>query len=67
MPEASGPKLDDARDKFIEAARSGVVLNKWGRRYRKTAVKDLESAPRQLPERLARRRLGEVYWLKCKG
>jgi site-specific recombinase XerC len=62
LPASSvaGPRFADVRDKFIEAARSGVALNKWGRRYRRTAVKDLESSLRQVPERLARRRLGDV-------
>jgi integrase len=60
LPEASGPKLADARTKFVAAAREGVALNKWGRRYRRRAVQDLESALRQVPDRLARRRLGDV-------
>jgi integrase len=60
VTEASGPKLDDARTEFVAAAREGVALNKWGRRYRRRAVQDLESALRQVPDRLARRRLGEV-------
>lgn len=59
-PSAHGPRLSDARDKFIEAARSGVALNKWGRRYRRRAVEDLESALRQVPDRLTRRRLNDV-------
>jgi len=60
LPEASGPKLNDARTNFIAAAREGVALNQWGRRYRQRAVQDLESALRQVPERLARRWLGDV-------
>src|SRR4051794_1811463 len=32
--EASGPRLGDARARFVAAAREGVALNKWGRRYR---------------------------------
>jgi hypothetical protein len=55
-----GPQLDDAKEKFIHAGRSGVALNKWGRRYRRTAVDDLESALRHVPEKLGRRRLGDV-------
>jgi integrase len=57
---SSGPKLDDARTRFVTAAREGVALNKWGRRYRRRAVQDLESALRQVPDRLTRRRLGDV-------
>jgi integrase len=61
LPSASrGPQLEDARDKFLEAARSGVALNKWGRRYRRRAVEDLDSALRHVPDRMARRRLGDV-------
>ena len=60
LPEAAGPKLADARTRFVAAAREGVALNKWGRRYRRRAVQDLESALRQVPDRLARRRLGDV-------
>jgi integrase len=56
----AGPRFDEVRDKFIEAARSGVALNKWGRRYRRRAWEDLESALRQVPEPIARRRLGDV-------
>jgi hypothetical protein len=58
--QAAGPKLDDARTRFVAAAREGVALNKWGRRYRRRAVQDLESALRQVPDQLARRRLGDV-------
>ncbi|MCA1678397.1 MAG: tyrosine-type recombinase/integrase [Actinobacteria bacterium] len=56
----AGPQFDEVRDKFIEAARSGVALNKWGRRYRRRAWEDLESALRQVPEPIAKRRLGDV-------
>jgi hypothetical protein len=58
--EASGPKLGDATTRFVAAAKEGVALNKWGRRYRRRAVQDLESALRQVPDKLARRRLGDV-------
>lgn len=58
--DAAGPRLDDARHRFIVAARDGVALNKWGRRYRARAVEDLESSLGRLPGWLARRRLGDV-------
>jgi integrase len=58
--EASGPKLEEATTRFVAAAKEGVALNKWGRRYRRRAVQDLESALRQVPDKLARRRLGDV-------
>jgi integrase len=57
---AAGLRLDDARDQFIAAAREGVALNKWGRRYRRRAVDDLESSLAQLPAWLAPRKLAEV-------
>ena len=62
LPASSvaGPRFDDSRDKFVKAARSGVALDKWGRRYRERVVEDLESALRHVPDRLARRRLGDV-------
>src|SRR5262245_1202910 len=60
QPETTGPRLADARTKFVEAARDGIALNKWGRRYRRRAWKDLESALRQVPDRLASRRLGDI-------
>jgi hypothetical protein len=60
LPSVAGPQLADARDQFIRAAREGVALNKWGRRYRRRAVDDLESALRHVPDRLGRRRLGDV-------
>lgn len=55
-----GPRLDDARASFVEAARTGIALNKWGRRYRKKAVKDLESSLAKVPDKLARRRIGDI-------
>ena len=51
-----GLRLDDARDQFVAAARDGVALNKWGRRYRRRAVDVLESALAQLPAWLAPRK-----------
>ncbi len=56
----SGMRLGEAREKFVKAAREGVALNKWRRRYRKRAVEDLESALTRVPDDLARRRLGDV-------
>jgi integrase len=56
----AGPRLDAARQDFIAAAREGVALNKWGRRYRRRAWEDLESSLRRLPDELARRRLGDI-------
>jgi integrase len=60
LVSVAGPRLTDAREQFIRAAREGVALNKWGRRYRRRAWEDLDSALRHVPDRLARRRLGDV-------
>ena len=60
LVDGAGLRLDDARQRFVEAARDGVALNKWGRRYRRRAVEDLESALRQIPDSLARRKLVDV-------
>ncbi len=60
LAAGSGLHFDDAREKFIAAAREGVALNKWGRRYRRRAVNGLESALQRIPDWLSRRRLGDV-------
>ena len=60
LPAPAAPRLGNAIENFIEAARSGVALNKWGRRYRRNAWEDLESSLRHVPDRLRRRRLGDV-------
>jgi integrase len=56
----AGPRLSAARELFIAASRDGVALNKWGRRYRRRAWQDLDPALRHVPDRLARRRLGDI-------
>jgi integrase len=56
----SGLRFDDAREQFIAAARDGVVLNKWGRRYRRRAVENLESSLYRIPDWLVRRRLHDI-------
>jgi len=56
----SGMTLGEARSKFVQAARDGVVLNKWRRRYRRRAVESLESSLAHVPDHLARKRLGDV-------
>lgn len=59
VPE-SGMRLDEARQRFVHAAREGVALNKRGRRYRSRSVEDIESALAHVPNDLARRRVSEV-------
>jgi integrase len=56
----AGPRLADAREQFVRAASEGVALNKWGRRYRRSAWKDLEGSLNSVPHELARRRLGDI-------
>jgi integrase len=56
----AGERLDDVIEGFVAAARDGVALNKWGRRYRARAVQDLESSLNRLPDSIKRRRLGDI-------
>jgi hypothetical protein len=42
--------LEEVKERFIAAAREGVALNKWRRRYRPRSVEDLESLNRLPPE-----------------
>lgn len=60
LPAVASARTSEAIERFIQAAGEGVVLNKWGRRYRRRAVEDLESALRHVPEAIARRRLDDV-------
>jgi integrase len=60
LPSVAGPRLAEARTQFVRAAREGVALNKWGRRYRRRAWEDLDSALRHVPDALSRRRLGDI-------
>jgi integrase len=59
-PASRSPRVGEAAERFVKACRDGVALNKWGRRYRRRAVGDLDSALRQLPEELRRKRLDDV-------
>ena len=56
----SAMRLDEARKRFVQAAREGVALNKWRRRYRRRSVENLESSLTHLPDELLRRKLGDV-------
>ena len=42
MPATRGLRLSEAREQFIRAAREGRALNKRGRRYKPTAVDNIE-------------------------
>lgn len=52
--------LEDGWDEFIKAVHDGVALNKWRRRYRPRAAKDLESVFAHVPADLRRRRARDV-------
>jgi integrase len=45
-------KLKKLREQFLQGVRDGVVLNKYGRRYRKRAIGNLESSLNHLPQSL---------------
>jgi integrase len=60
LPSVAGPHLAEVREQFIRAAREGVALNKWGRRYRRRSWEDLESSLKRVPDELARRRIGDI-------
>jgi integrase len=49
-----GATLEEIKTRFLQGARNGVVLNKHGRKYRKRAIKELESALKHLPDSLLR-------------
>jgi integrase len=49
-----------ATDEFLADCRSGVALNKQGKRYTKKAITNLESSLRRLPVSLRRKRLDGV-------
>jgi integrase len=59
-PKAKKATLGDLRTELIEGVQSEVILNKWGRPYRKRAAKDLESALKHLPAKLLCKPADEV-------
>jgi integrase len=60
LPDLAVPRPTDAREQFVMAAREGVALNKWGRRYRRRSWEDLDSALRRVPDALGHRRIGDI-------
>lgn len=60
LSQAAGPPLRDAKNKFLTAVDDGVVLNKHGRPYKRKAAKSLRTSLNRVPDRLARRRLGDI-------
>jgi integrase len=59
-PASERITLGKARDRFIQGAKDGVVLNKWRRAYRPRAVQDLEDSLRHIPTGMARRRFDRI-------
>jgi integrase len=60
LSQAAGPRLRDAKTKFLKAVEEGVVLNKHGRPYKPKAAKSLRTSLNRVPNSLARRRLGDI-------
>jgi integrase len=53
--------LADARKRFVKAAREGRALNKWGRRYKPSAIDNIEQSLRvHVEPRLGRRRIRDI-------
>lgn len=57
---SKGTTLEEIKKRFLKGAREGVVLNKHGRKYRKRAIKELESALKHIPDALLRRSADKV-------
>ena len=57
LPKAAKMTLREARERFLKGVKEGVVLNKWGRRYKPRSVQNLESSLNHLPEAMLRRPL----------
>lgn len=67
-PTTKKATLAEVRERFVKGVNEGVVLNKWGRRYRKRAAGDIESSLNHLPKELLRKpadgiRRGEIQAL----
>ncbi len=62
LAQTTSPKLREAHEEFKQAALDGRALNKRGRRYKPSALKDVDECLRKhvLP-RLGPRRLDEIH------
>ena len=63
LPQSQAVRLRDACESFSRAMKEGKALNKWGRRYKPTAIKDIDECLRvHVLEHgaLAKRRIGDV-------
>lgn len=59
-PPSKRLNLRAARQQFLKGVHEGVVLNKWGRRYKPRSFGNLESSLNHLPESMLRRPIEEV-------
>jgi integrase len=60
-PAPRGLRLTDAREQFVKAAREGRALNKRGRRYKPTAVDNIEISLKTHAEpKLGHRRITDI-------
>jgi integrase len=61
LPQAAPTRLREAHGRFVDAAREGRALNKHGRRYKPSAIKDIDECLRvHVIPRLGPRRLTDV-------
>jgi integrase len=61
LPSAAPTRLREAHTRFIDAAKEGRALNKHGRRYKRSAIKDIDECLRvHVITRLGSRRLTDV-------
>jgi integrase len=69
LPQVAPVRFREAHMRFVDAAREGRALNKHGRRYKRSAIKDVDEClrvhvvPRLGPKRLADVRRSDVQRL----
>jgi integrase len=61
LPQTAAVRFREAHTRFIDAAREGRALNKHGRRYKRSAIKDVDECLRvHVVPRLGSKRLTDV-------
>ena len=61
LPIETGIRLQEARERFVAAAREGRALNKHGHRYKRRALDDIEECLRvHVEPRLGSKRLSQI-------
>lgn len=55
-----GIRLSDAQAEFVKDCRDGIVLNRYGKRYTKNAVVNLDSSLNRLPKRIRKKQLEHI-------